>query len=261
MPSNHSSPRSRATRRSLLSALLVTAALTLAVRGAALPAAEVSAPPAYPDRYHVFNGCHISSVTYLVRFTAEFPAENGHAHVAVLRNADGSIKPHTMALITWRGEWWCRDEYYGVFRLHCPADKAPDLHHLERLFEDQAVRVNRRQRVHPLKAPEYFTASQRLHDVTAVAAGLPFPKTVFWVGHGKQEVPVVFFRPAPGVVAVYDPAHGTAVAECSVANDVRVASALATKLGYRAEAIHPDFAVVRGTLVAANTAAVTAYAR
>lgn len=261
MSSNHSHLRSPASRRSLFSSLIVTAALSLAVRGGAATTVEASAPPAYPDSYHVFNGCHISSVTYLARFTAEFPAEHGHINVAVLRNADGSIKPHSMALVTWQGEWWCRDEYFGVFRLHCPASGAPDLRRLERLFEDQAVRVNRRQPVRPPEAPDHFSADQRLHDVTAVAAGLPFANTIFWVHQDKHEVPVVFFRPAPGVVAVYDPTHGTAVAECALADDVRVASALATKLGYRADAIHRDFSAVGGALVAATAVPAAALAR
>jgi len=84
---------------------------------------------------------------------------------------------------------------------------------------------------------------------------IPFPHAIFWVNDGTREVPLVFFRPSLGEIAVYDPAHGTGVGECSIKEDVKVVSLVATRMGYRTDGIHSDFSGATGTLVAANGSA------
>lgn len=241
-----------ASLRPLFSAFLIATAV--APTGlCAVRAAGESAPPVYPDCEHFHNGCHISAVTYLARFEADFPEERGHPAITALPSANGITKPHTVALVSWRGEWWCRDEYFGVFRLHCPSNKAPDLRGLERHFQDNVSIVARSHRVRPLNPDSTLSVEQRRRDTTHAAAKLPFPNTLFWVHQGETEVPLVLFRTGPGEVALYDPAHGTAVAKCTVTEDVRVAAAIAVRLGYRADGIRADISSVRGGLmVAAN---------
>src|SRR5271170_721219 len=65
------------------------------------------APPHYTIDEHVFNGCHLSTIAFLARFHADFPAEHGEALIVLMRNAGGVRKAHTVALISWRGSWWC----------------------------------------------------------------------------------------------------------------------------------------------------------
>ena len=101
----------------LASLTLVAAALAAPVARATArisnPSAALSRPPAYPDTAHVLNGCHLSTLRFLNRYLAEFPAERGETLVVSMRNADGSVQPHTIGLISWQGQAWCRDEYTG----------------------------------------------------------------------------------------------------------------------------------------------------
>jgi hypothetical protein len=225
----------------------------------ATPAEEAtgdrSAPPVYPDTAHVFNGCHLSTLAYLARFSTEFPAEQGRPVVVRMLNADGQTKPHTLALVTWHGAWWCRDEYFGVFSLQCPVTAEPNparvVNRVERFYQQHArtcLRVPGTLR--PTAAPESPSANERLHAVKTAAQILPFPHTIYWVRDGAREVPVVFFRPVRGQIAVYDPARGTAVAECASRDDAKIVAHAASLLGYRADAVRADFTAATGTLVA-----------
>ena len=74
-------------------------------------------PPVFADAAHVANGCYISAVAYLAKFSTAFPAERGEPAAFVLPSAGGSNQPHTLAIVSWRGEWWARDEYFGVVPL------------------------------------------------------------------------------------------------------------------------------------------------
>ncbi len=72
------------------------------------------------------NGCYVSTIAFLARFQAEFPGERGVPLVMVRRNANTVRWSHTIALVSWRGEWWGRDEYYGVFALDREVGAYPD---------------------------------------------------------------------------------------------------------------------------------------
>jgi hypothetical protein len=214
-------------------------------------------PPHYPDAAHVFNGCHLSTLAFLARFSAEFPLEQGHALVVRMRNADGTDKSHTLAVVSWRGAWWCRDEFFGVFPLGCPASAHPDLTRIvtrvEPLLEKHAQVHMRKSGVpKPSPAPATLSPEQRLHEVETAAEVIPFPHTIFWVRDHTREVPLVLFRPASDQIAVYDPAHGTGVAECSIRDDAKVISLVAARLGYRVDAVRPDFSRAGGALLAAT---------
>ncbi len=239
---------------SLVFALLLTATLTTpAARGAAL-----EDPPVYPDDDHVTNGCYVSAIAFLARFQAEFPNERGKPAVITLRNAEGARRAHTVALITWQGEWWGRDEYFGVFALGRSVAANPDPEQLagraETMLAKHATKLIRAARAGRPSAPAAeMSSAQRMREVAAVARMVPVQTTVFWVKCGKSELPVVFFRPGDRQIAVYDPLHGTSVAECASRDDAKIVAAVASRLGYRVDGVNANLTSPVGTLVASVT--------
>jgi hypothetical protein len=102
--------------------------------------------------------------------------------------------------------------------------------------------------------PEDLSPEERLREVTVAAQIIPYPTSIFWVRCGREELPVAFFRPGGRQVAVYDPQHGTSLAECSISDDARVVSLVAARLGYSSEGVRREASVPRGTqLVAVNS--------
>ncbi len=234
---------------SLIFALLLTATLSA-------PAAGLQDPPAYPDGEHVSNGCYVSTFNFLARFRAEFPEERGEPAIVTLRNADGSRRPHTVALVSWQGEWWGRDEYFGVFPLGRSVAAHPNPEELAgragAMLEKHAAKLVRsRMASRPPTPATEMAAEQRVREVTAAARMIPARATVFWVKSGKSEVPVAFFRPTDRQIAVYDPLRGTSLAECACPDDAKVVAAVASRLGYRVDGVRADLASPIGTVVAA----------
>lgn len=234
-------------------------ALVLAAASAPSSYAMVDqAPPHHPDTAHVFNGCFLSTTAYLTRFANEFPAEQGRPITVKMRVAGGRISPHTMALVSWQGEWWCRDEYFGVFSLQVAVNGAADVAKLAPRAERALARHAEAALRNPAQptapaVPSRLTPAQRLAAVTAAAQILPIPSSIYWVRSDAGEVPVVFFRPANGKVAVYDPAHGTGAAECASADDLGVTALVAQSMGYRTETIHRDLPASATLVAAAST--------
>ncbi len=252
---------------------LATVALVLATLSAPVahattrvsnPASSLSIPPAYPDSDHVLNGCHLSSIRFLNRYLAEFPAERGETLVVSMRNADGSTQAHTIALISWQGQAWCRDEYYGVFPLDCAAESNPNLDRLsaraERKLEKHAqMMVATGQAAARSESPTHLSAEQNLRDVTTAASLIPYSTKIFWVRSGNRELPMVFFRPDGKHIAVYDPAHGTSTAVCSATDDAKIVLLVASRLGYRVESVRRELTLTPPALLAsANLAAANA---
>jgi hypothetical protein len=249
------------------STALLALMITLSTRALAANApSDASTPPAYPDTAHVCNGCHLSTIGYLSRYLTNFPQEHGQPLVISMMNADGLRRSHTVALISWQGEAWCRDEYYGAFRLGCRFEAEPNLRRItskaQFLLEKRAQALVR-QTGFPLRPapPDEMAADQRLGQVTVAARIIPFPTTLYWVRSGRQEVPVVFFRPSSTWIAVYEPLHGTCLAQCSIASDAKVVSLAAEKLGYHPDAVRRDTLAGGGTLVAALPTSETFAAR
>jgi hypothetical protein len=235
------------TRGARLAALL----LSLVLSAPALRALEmthvpaISAPPAYPDRSHTPNDCHLSTLTFLARFQAEFPQERGDAVVVAMHNEAGVRWNHTVALISWHGQTWCRDEYLGVFALDFSFEHRPAAGRLatavQSALDRQARQVLRQTGSNLLVAPpETLSDRERADDVTAAAHAVPFAVTIFWIQSGKQQVPVAFFRPNSRQIAVYEPLHGTCLAECASRDDAKIVALVATKLGYRADNVRAD---------------------
>ena len=215
------------------------------------------APPRYPDSVHVANGCHISSVAYLARFAAEFPAERGEPIVLVVPTLGGEKRPHTIAVITWQGWWWGRDEYYGVFPLGVRSKSTKTVDRLNRPAAAAYVRFSRQrcqQAAYHRENPEarLLSTIELAHQVSTAAGLLPCQSTTFWITDGDREYPLVFFRPAKDWIAVYDPQHGTCVGECSAKDDAKIVAAIAAKFGYHLENLRADASDTRGALVAAN---------
>ena len=199
-------------------------------------------PPSYPDKVHVSNGCHLSTARFLAQFQSANPGEQGEILELCLPNAD---RTHAVALITWRGQLWCRDEYFGVFSLECRAE--PKLEHkelaarAETLLRQQAYRL-----IHEEGAPkgylarESMSADQRLAEVALAARIIPHPTTLFWIQCKNQEIPVLFFRLTSQRIAVYDPMHGTCLASCACRDDSKIVSYVAAKLGYSVDGVRSE---------------------
>lgn len=235
--------------------VLGSLACTLGVAAAAArPLARgTDAPPPFPDAVHVANGCHLSTLAYLARFARTFPHERGEPLIVAMRNADGATRPHTIALVSWRGQWWGRDEYFGVFpldaavaaassrpRLIARAETALERHAHARLRDAQGVGAI---------AARGASLAQRLRDVTIAAALLPHPAAIFWVRSGAAELPLLLFRTSDGHIALYDPAHGTCWAESTMRDDARFVALAAERLGYRVASVRAD---VGGTTASAS---------
>jgi hypothetical protein len=197
------------------------------------------APPSYPDKVHVPNGCQLSTVRYLAQFSSEYPEERGEVLEISLPEAD---RNHAVALITWHGKLWCRDEYFGVFPLDCPAETMPRMETLagraETLLRHLATRLTHKTGVRNAsfsRGP--MSREQRLAEVVRAGAIIPFRSTLFWIQNGGEEIPVVFFRPSNDRIAVYDPLNGTCLARCASLDDPKVVSQVAAKLGYSVDGI------------------------
>lgn len=196
-------------------------------------------PPAYPDKLHVSNGCQLSTVRYLAQFRSEYPGEKGEVLVISLPDTD---RNHAVALITWHGQLWCRDEYLGVFPLECPAEPRPPLKSLADRAESQLRRLaarlihrNGTPNARPCEGP--MSRDQRLAEVVRARLILPFHSTLFWIRNAGLEIPVIFFRLTSDRIAVYDPPNGTCVARCASLDDPKVVSQVAEMLGYAVEGI------------------------
>ncbi|MBI5693272.1 MAG: hypothetical protein HZC55_24605 [Verrucomicrobia bacterium] len=237
-------PRTHGPVLSLLLSVVIGAALPLSGRNATSPRASSppaqTAPPAYPDDVHVPKGCYISTLAYLAKFHLEFATESGTPLTVLLRRFDG---PHTIALVSWQGRWWGRDEFSGVFDLQSAVSNKDDTTRLRALAECILDRLS----VRHLKGG-YITAPnptselsdrERCEAVHAAATLLPCASQLYWVGCNRGVIPLLFFQPSERTIAVYDPASGTATAECVLRSAPTVVTMVASELGYRANAVWP----------------------
>ena len=231
-----------------LNALFVTAAAA---------AESDREPPYYPDAVHVFNGCHLSTLAYLARFTAEFPAEQGQPLVLVMDNADGIKRPHTVSLISWQGSWWCRDEYFGVSALGLRVNQNLSLARISsraesRLKKHFRAQMSKPNTLRPPTVPATLSPAQALREVSVAVQKIPLPSTIYWVQSGRSEIPLVFFRPTRDTIAVYHPTFGTCVAECTASDDDGIVKSVAALFGYRVDSVRADHTDLRATVVAAS---------
>lgn len=239
--------------RRLLRSALVTLVLLVAF-AANLRADDAVAPPAFRDAGHVPNGCYLSTTAFIARFAAEFPAERA-VPVAMAPRGFGGL--HTITLLTWRGNWWGRDEYFGVFALNRSVAGNPEpaalVRAAERLLTKLAVsEVKAGRGSYAPAVPAKLPARELATLVRAAAAALPLANEVLWVHGGAEAIPFMFFRPAAGVVAVYHPLHGTATAETKLTDSETIVGLVAAKFGYPVAAVSPDTTFATGALVAAN---------
>lgn len=136
MDSLHFTPSRRSchSRHTSLSICVVIAALGIVVPSGwsrKIPSAgptNGAVPPEYRDSTHVPLGCYISTFVYLSRFLTEHPHEQGRPVTVNLPSFGGL---HTIAVVSWRGRWWGRDEYSGAFDLRCPVTASLPDGHLE----------------------------------------------------------------------------------------------------------------------------------
>ena len=218
---------------------LVVALTTAYLLASATGRCALPDPPSYPDEIHVLNGCRLSTARYLERFRDAFPDE--HGEVLNIRMPDAG-QNHAVALVTWHGQLWCRDEYFGVFPLECSVEARPRRPELADRAEDllarQAARLIHKEGAPRMRlAREPISAGQLLQEVALAVRIIPFPTTLFWIRSGDLEVPLIFFRPTSERVAVYDPLHGTCLAKCACHDDAKVVSQIAAELGYSVDAI------------------------
>ncbi len=204
-----------------------------------------SAPPEYADAAHVSKGCYISTVAYLARFLTQHPTESGQPLTVTLKSFDG---PHTIAVITWRGAWWGRDEYSGVFALRCRVEQGQTPDDLRepaaRSLSAIAQRQLKRGRISAgPDTPGGPSLADRRTAVTTAAKLLPCAAEVYWVTTPRERVPLLYFRPYQGRIAVYDPATGTATALCEPTNVTEVLKMVATQLRYNVVGIRSESAM------------------
>lgn len=209
-------------------------------------------PPNFPDMIHVANGCYISSFVYLSRFRAAYPAERAETAAIVLPNADGSFKPHTVAIVSWHGQWWARDEFYGLADLRSPSSRPWDLATVTRRvdaicrerYARQTAAGHRRQ---PDRAPPGTAeaAQWRIDHIRTARQLLPVPSEIVWLRSGDLTLPLLFFRTSEGGgFAVYDPGIGTAQAVGEVRDVGRLVAAVAERMGYPAPSPLRDIAAI-----------------
>jgi hypothetical protein len=208
---------------------------------------EDSSPPAFPDSVHVPNGCFLSTYAYLKRFRAEFPNEHGRELNIVARFADQRDQPHTLALVSWRGSWWLRDEHFGVFALGASAELHADSEELRVRAKSVTEKFSMNQVItgrceKPKPPPGGLSPEQRLEHVIDAAEIIAEPSEVFLLQSGAAQLAFLFFRPKPGWIGVYDPVKGTATSECASRNGAAIVRAVAAKLGYAVG----DISIVRG---------------
>ncbi len=213
-------------------------------------------PPSFPDAAHVVNGCYISSAAYLAKFLAAFPAEKAQPLDVTMRNRDGRTRPHTIVLLTWRGEWWGRDEHFGVFTLRRLVGDGKVSERVRQTAEGRLeehahrlVAAGRGERA--LVTPERMNASERAAAVATARELVPVATKIFWADCGREEIPLLFFRPAAGAIAVYDAVHGTARAECGMTDDAAIVALAAKMLGYKVATVRAGF--IGATVASANS--------
>ncbi|MFT3828357.1 MAG: hypothetical protein QM691_01495 [Opitutaceae bacterium] len=218
------------------SALLVLAAVASwpSVAPARTPP-PAEAPPSFADTTHVPRGCYLSSVAFLARFRAAFPAECGEPLTIRPASFDG---PHTIALITWGGTWWGRDEYFGTFPLSGSFGEPQPAAELQRQAAQALDRLAARHLRRgwgsiPRAAANSRSSADRRRVLATAAALLPGTSEIVDIPCSGNLVPFLFFRPSAGVIAVYDPALGTATARCASPDAVCVVREVAVRLGYR----------------------------
>ncbi|MBI5771523.1 MAG: hypothetical protein HZA93_27365 [Verrucomicrobia bacterium] len=253
-PLPHPAVRAGLFRTAPVLALWVTTALSAS---AARPTFDGGKPPAFPDEHHVLNGCYISTGAFITRFLADHPAERA---CPLTVDVPGFHGLHTIALLSWRGDWWGRDEYCGVFPLSRDVAANPEPAALRRRAEDALGRHARNEvragrAVRAPAPPRTLPVAERAQMISTAAAALPFASEVFWVAGGRDEFPVLFFRPAPDQVAVYEPITGTSRAECKSSDHAGIVRLIAERLGYRVDAVRADFTAPAGALVASAGAA------
>jgi len=199
-------------------------------------------PPNFPDMVHVANGCFISSFVYLARFHAAYPAERTDTAAIVLPNADGSFKPHTVAIVSWGGTWWARDEFYGLADLRTPSSRPLNLagvaSRLDGIFRARAARqLAAGHRREPDRAPAGAEGTRwRLEQIQAAQQLLPVESEIIWYRSQGEALPFLFFRTSnQGSFAIYDPAIGSAQAVAEEKDAHRIVAAVAVRLGYPAD--------------------------
>jgi hypothetical protein len=205
-------------------------------RGSSAPLASSSLPPDYVDQYHVPNGCYISALAYIAKFKTAFPEERAEPLTVVPRRGGSPGEPHTVALITWRGRWWLRDEYFGIKSVRLPVSSAITPERIAARVagicgQDSMTQIQVNNSSSDV-APE-LSFTTRMSDVFAAAAVIRSEAAVYVVHSGAMRIPMLYFQPGPGLVAVYDPTHGTAFARSNTADALKVLPAMAQKLGYK----------------------------
>jgi hypothetical protein len=232
---------------------LTASPLAIVARG---PTTTLAAPPDFPDPAHVANGCYLSTVAFLSRFAAEFPDERAQALVVTVATADTRESLHTIAVVTWRGEWWGRDEYCGLFRVGTRVDPRLSDEQLAKKAGAALQRHGTAQARAGTKFPAKGIASalamhERAEQVALAQTLVPMPSVRVWVRSGETELPFLFFAPKTGAIAVYDPSFGTATAECAATEPRQIVAMVATRLGYKVDAVRAEpLSPVRELIVA-----------
>lgn len=146
-------------------------------------------------------------------------------------------------MVSWQGRWWGRDEFSGVFDLQSVVSHNDCTVRLrtqaESILERLAVRHLKGGYITALGPISELSDRVRWEAVQVAASLLPCASQLYWVGCNRGVIPLLFFQPSDGMIAVYDPASGTATAECAMRSAPKVVTMVASELGYRASSVWP----------------------
>lgn len=233
----------------MLSLIVVGPLATVTAGGPSSPAVSSRSsrtpPPSLPDDVRVTNGCHLSALRYVARFLEAHPRESASVIVIAPPDARGPRRAHSIVLLTWQGDWWGRDENFGVFPLRRGTRHPIAQPRLIALAEAAYVRHTRavlgQKPRRPLPGSPELPLEQRLAEVRTAATIVPLPTQIFVAAGRDGEIPLLLFRPQPGWVGVYDPQHGTVLGESASFDGVGIIRYVVQHLGYRVDQIraHP----------------------
>lgn len=188
-------------RRSQFLSLLV---LWMAQAGASAAADWPDAPPWWPDQIYAANGCYLSASAYVARLASTYPAADATTYTVEIP----SCRKHTIAVVTWNGVKYGRDQYIGVFKIGDSDPQTSFVATLRRWW--QAKRTHR----YPEKRPS--SIAERHAEVLLARQIMSFAKTeLVPVITPTGAVTILTWQTTTGELAIYEPMLGTAVGSTS----------------------------------------------
>ncbi len=180
--------------------LLYLLVLWMAQTGVSAAPAKEGSPPWWPDKIYAANGCFLSASAYVARLVSTYPAAKASTQTVEIPSCRG----HTIAVVSWNGVKYGRDQYIGVFKI---GDGDP-----QASFEAALRRWRQEKRTHPYPERRPHSMAERRAEVLLARSIMAFAKTeLLPVNTPTGVVTVLTWRTPTGELAIYEPTLGTAV--------------------------------------------------